>query len=355
MKIASATMELSASHMKLQQHELYESFRMRSGDRRPDFGDSKPMPVIAVQPRPQIQLSDAGRTAQSSEASGIQSSLEAAERDPNLRMIRAMVAMMTGHEVDIFDAADLASAAPPVDVQAPPPPANTTSTAQRAGFSAEYERYESYTEIEQTNFEASGVIKTEDGMEIAFSLSLSMTYIHHEESSTTIQFGDARKKQDPLVINFNGPAAQLSSQRFKFDLNSDGQNEDINFAAGGSGFLALDRNGDGRINNGSELFGANSGNGFAELAAFDDDQNGWIDENDRAYAQLRVWTRDAAGNDTLATLRQANVGAISLGRAETPFDLKDSANALQGQIRSSGIFLQEDGRAGTIQQVDLTV
>lgn len=48
----------------------------------------------------------------------------------------------------------------------------------------------------------------------------------------------------------------MTSQRFKFDLNADGQNEDINFATNGSGYLALDRNGDGRINNGSELFGA---------------------------------------------------------------------------------------------------
>jgi len=157
------------------------------------------------------------------------------------------------------------------------------------------------------------------------------------------------------VLNFAGTAAQLTDQRFKFDLDSDGKTEDINFVTGGSGFLAFDRNGDGRINDGSELFGARSGDGFAELAALDDDGNGWIDENDAAFDKLRLWSKDAAGEDRLLTLREANVGALSLARVATPFDLKDGGNALLGQIRASGVFLQEDGRAGTMQQVDLTV
>ena len=38
--------------------------------------------------------------------------------------------------------------------------------------------------------------------------------------------------------------------------------------------------------------------------------------------QLRVWTKDAAGKDQLATLKQANVGALSLASVDTPFDLK---------------------------------
>ena len=109
-----------------------------------------------------------------------------------------------------------------------------------------------------------------------------------------------------------------------------------------------------RINNGSELFGATSGNGFAELAVLDTDNNGWIDENDAAYWQLRVWTKDASGKDQLSTLKQANVGALNLAHVATPFDLKDAGNALQGQIRSSGVFLTEDAKVGTIQQIDLT-
>jgi hypothetical protein len=68
-----------------------------------------------------------------------------------------------------------------------------------------------------------------------------------------------------------------------------------------------------------------------------------------------VWTRDAGGQDKLLTLREANVGALALASVATPFDIKDGANNLKAQIRSSGVFLQETGQAGTMQQVDLTV
>jgi hypothetical protein len=356
MKIANATLQLQSSHTTQQNHEISESLRAWVGNRRPNFEGREP---ARVTPRPQaaqVQLSDAGKSAQSSEADAIAQSIEAAENDPNLRLIRAMIAMLTGHEVQVFDASELNSSAPPVDIEAPAQSGNTPpAVAQSAGYGIEYEHHESYTESEQTRFEASGIITTADGRELSFSLSLSMTRSYHEESDTSIRLGDARKKQDPLVLNFNGNAAQLTNQRFRFDLDSDGKAEDINFVTGGSGFLALDRNGDNRINDGTELFGARSGDGFAELAALDADRNGWIDENDAAYDQLRLWRKDNDGNNTLTTLRQADVGAISLGRVETPFDLKDSTNALQGQIRSSGVFLRDDGKAGTIQQIDLTV
>lgn len=356
MKIASAALQLESSHARQQRYELNESLRTWVGGRRPDFeGRAQARPAARIE-APQVQLSDAGKTAQSSEADAIQESLDAAERDPTMRLIKAMIAILTGREVKVFDAAELESNAPPIDIRPPAQPGNTrTDMPQSAGYGIEYDRHESYAESEQTRFEASGVVTTADGKEISFSLALSMTRSYHEESDLSIRQGDARKKQDPLVLNFNGAAAQLTSRRFSFDLDTDGKSDEINFVAGGSGFLALDRNGDGRINNGSELFGTRSGDGFAELATLDADHNGWIDENDSAYERLRIWTKDSAGKDQLATLRQANVGALSLGRVETPFDLKDSSNALQGQIRSTGVFLQEDGKAGTMQQVDLTV
>ena len=146
----------------------------------------------------------------------------------------------------------------------------------------------------------------------------------------------------------------MTGQRFAFDLNADGQTEQINFVAPGSGFLVFDRNQDGKVNNGSELFGPTTNNGFQELAALDDDRNGWIDESDAAFDRLQVWTRDGAGTDRLQSLGEAGVGAIGLGNIATPFDIKNNANQLLGQIRSSGIVLQESGAAGTIQQIDLT-
>mgnify|MGYP000465316364 CR=1 FL=1 len=57
---------------------------------------------------------------------------------------------------------------------------------------------------------------------------------------------------------------------------------------GGSGYLALNKNGDGVINDGSELFGTASGDGFYDLSMYDEDGNGWIDENDHAYILANI-------------------------------------------------------------------
>lgn len=356
MKIDSASVLLDSSHSSLQRHELQESLRMWIGDRRPDLDGNQRRPAGDVPP--QVQVSDAGKTAQSSEARAIQNSIEGAKDDPKMLLIRAMIAMLTGRDVQVFDANELQVETPAALDQRQIRgflPQSPPQTAGAAGFGIEYDRHESYTETEQTSFQANGVIRTSDGKEISFNITLSMSRNFHEESDISIRAGDARKKLDPLVLNFNGSAAQLTSQRFEFDLDSDGQAENINFVSGNSGFLAFDRNGDGKINNGSELFGVKSGNGFLELSALDSDQNGWIDENDAAYNQLSVWRKDGQGKDHLATLKQANVGAISLAHLATPFDLKTGNNALLGQIRSSGLFLKEDGKAGSVQQIDLTV
>lgn len=135
----------------------------------------------------------------------------------------------------------------------------------------------------------------------------------------SLRMGDARQKKDPLVINFAGTAAQLTDTKFSFDLNADGTAEQVSFLAGGSGFLALDKSGDGKINDGSELFGPATGQGFQELAAYDDDHNQWIDENDSLYTQLCLFNKDVQGNDVLSTLKQANIGAVYLGNVTTPF------------------------------------
>ena len=355
MKIASAAVQMEASHHKQQSHEIKTSVRSWTTNRSTASAEQNTLATASS-----VLLSESGKALQSNESAAIQKSIDDAESDPKLRMIRSLVAMLTGREIKSLSASALQQEGSALTVQTPTAPATTgtPTTPSQATPSAsvvEYTRRESYSESEQTSFAAAGVINTADGQQISFSVSLSMSRSYYEESSFSVTIGDTRQLQDPLTLNFDGEAAQLTDQRFTFDLDSDGDNESINFVAGGSGFLALDRNGDGQINNGSELFGAKSGNGFAELAALDDDHNGWIDENDAAYAQLQVWTKDSNGNDQLSTLKEADVGAIGLAHAATSFDLKDANNDLQGRIRSSGVFLHEDGQVGTVQQIDLTI
>lgn len=199
------------------------------------------------------------------------------------------------------------------------------------------------------------MVTTQDGQTFEFELTLEMSRSYSESIDLAYRAGDAVRQKDPLVLNYAGNAAQLGDLRFEIDLDDDGDRETARFTAPGSGFLVFDRNGDGKINSGKEMFGPQSGDGFAELAAFDSDHNGWIDENDPIYAKLKVWTKNADGSETLRSLKDSKVGAISLSRLATPFAIKDSANVQLGQVRSSGIYLADDGSAGTVQQVDLAV
>ncbi|MBW7901918.1 MAG: hypothetical protein H3C26_10600 [Rhodocyclaceae bacterium] len=208
---------------------------------------------------------------------------------------------------------------------------------------------EHVAEKERTEFAASGKVRTADGREIDFELSLTMC----REFECTREYEESGRIElrDPLVINYAGRAAELTDLRFDFDLDADGRLESLPALARGSGYLCLDVNGNGCIDDGRELFGALSGDGFADLKKLDADGNGWIDEADPVFAALGVWFPDGE----LKPLKETGVGALYLGSVRTPFALKDADNGTLGQIRKSGVYLAEDGGAGTLQQIDLGV
>ncbi|MEN6586300.1 MAG: hypothetical protein ABFE02_09695 [Sulfuricella sp.] len=352
MKIASSDIQLSSQHTAIDKHNVRESLRAWTGAQRPDFEGRG---TNAARPQADhVALSSEGKAAQ--KADPVADMQDAVDSDPRMQLLVRMIEALTGKKIKILSMKDLqpAQTPPPEQVQDPNQAATGQPAQASAGFSVEYERHETHYEAEQTSFSAQGVVKTADGGDITFSLQLNMSREYTEQSDVSVRLGDAaRQTKDPLVINFSGNAAQLTSAKFSFDLNADGKTEQISFVAPGSGFLALDKNQDGKINNGSELFGPASGNGFSDLAAYDQDGNRWIDENDAVFNQLKVWSKDAQGNDQLASLKEAGVGAIYLGNAATEFSIKDASNRLDGKIRSSGVYLSEDGVAGTVQQVDL--
>jgi len=210
-----------------------------------------------------------------------------------------------------------------------------------------------HSEQEITTFASSGTAFTEDGRVIDFNVELSMTRSFMQETNIFTAETPAFMT-DPLVINLGSGVTEVTDQKFLFDIDSDGKEDEISFVKEGSGFLALDKNGDGKINNGSELFGTKSGDGFKDLAAYDEDGNGFIDDNDDVFKKLLIWTKDKAGNDKLISAKEAGVGAIFLGSASTDFSLKNmQTNATNAQIRQTGIFLKEEGGVGTIQHVDI--
>jgi len=207
-------------------------------------------------------------------------------------------------------------------------------------------------EAEDTAFSTVGTVRTADGREINFNVNVGMSREFQQHFVDDLQLS-AFKMCDPLVINLDTDTAEFSDQTFYFDIDADGEKDEISRLGAGSGYLALDKNGDGQINDGSELFGTASGNGFADLAEYDEDGNGWIDENDAIWDKLKIWVKDKDGNDVLYRLADKGVGAICLQNVSTDFTLKGQGGQTRGAVRSSGVFLYENGNVGTVQHVDV--
>ncbi|MFY0663766.1 MAG: hypothetical protein JXQ97_04030 [Natronospirillum sp.] len=220
-----------------------------------------------------------------------------------------------------------------------------------------YERHEMLRDAERSHFHAHGEVITQDGQHINIGVQLSMSreFVERTSLRTAHWINENNELIDPLVINFDGRGVQLADQRFRFDLTVDGEDNNMAALQSGSGYLALDRNGDGLINDGSELFGPISGKGFDELAQYDEDGNGFIDAGDSIYEQLRIWEFLPDGSSQLVGLADRNVGAIYLGHVSSPFQIRDRNNELQGEIANSSIWLNDEGRVGVVQELHLVV
>ncbi|WP_051206189.1 hypothetical protein [Oceanospirillum maris] len=228
------------------------------------------------------------------------------------------------------------------------------ANSPRNGQQITYTAKTVYHEEEHTRMSAQGRVTTEDGRTLDLSLDIGMSREFRSEDFVSITEGNLK---DPLVINFDRSVVGLSDKlHFQFDLDADGTDERLPELLAGSGYLALDLNQDGLINSGNELFGAKTGDGFEELAQYDDDGNGFIDENDEIFSQLKIWVPRADGQSELYALLDKDVGAIYLKSQNTPFALKTALdNETQGYVRESGVFLNESGGIGSVQQIDLKV
>ncbi|MDD2463284.1 MAG: hypothetical protein PHI97_04750 [Desulfobulbus sp.] len=364
MKIAESTIQLASSHTSVEYSERRESLTVWRQGKNPlsaeqvnGEGDRlKEKGREFAHQAAKVSLSEAAQqaaTSAASESSDVQDLGEDEELMDNLnmRILRALFEKLTGRKFRMLNYGALQKGIQAS--QAAAVPTETNADSQRAGWGVEYRNQEIYHESESSQFSAQGVVTTADGQQIEIGLEVNLSSSFTTGREDILQLGDAKLK-DPLVINFDGNAAQLSHDTFSFDIDADGAEDQIAFVGPGSGFLALDSNGDGRINDGSELFGAQSGDGFADLAKFDQDGNGWIDEADSIYSQLRIWTKNESGGDQLLALGDKNIGAIYVGKVATPFSLKSTDNnELQGQVRATGLFLFENGGVGSMQQLDL--
>lgn len=345
MKISGSTVALASSHFYQRRETTRSSLEILAAPHQD-----------IPRPAPSMQPTIGSASPASAELQAIKDGTDAVEGDPMLILLKTMVEFFLGHRVQVFSQADMGppptSTPVPASPTSPPSPAGSIAPPQpEPGIAFDF--HAEQEEIEQTAFAAQGVIQTSDGQTINFQLELTMSRHYLEQVDFSLRAGSARRT-DPLVLNFSGTGAQLSDQHFSFDLNSDGQAENVALLAPGSAYLALDRNGNGRIDSGQELFGPASGSGFGELAGYDSDGNGWIDENDPVFRQLRLWTPAGEGSGSVQHLGDQAVGALYLGKVASPFALRSSSNQDLGAIAESGLFLKENGVASLMQEIDLT-
>lgn len=362
MIVEQSNISMSSSYTQTQQYEKSEALTVNvsSGTNGSESGAA---PVNDRTSGDSVAISSEAMSALSFNSDMSTTSTSASDNGDTLlngdvkwMIVKLILEKLTGRKIDLKSIQGIIDAQN-IRVGQDAPTAQQGPTSQQAptappSVSVSYNSTETYSEQQNVSYNAAGVIKTADGKDINFSVDLSLSREFTQQNNINLSAGIG-VRHDPLVVNFAGNAAQLTDKTYAFDLNSNGQTENIHFTGSDSGFLALDKNANGIIDRGSELFGPSTGNGFSELAQYDADHNGWIDENDPVYNALSVWSKDATGHDKLHSLKALGIGAIDLAALSTNFGYKDETNKLLGQLKSTGIFLKDSGTAGTIQQIDL--
>ena len=146
---------------------------------------------------------------------------------------------------------------------------------------------------------------------------------------------------DPLILDLDGDGIELVSVADStafFDMNVDGFAERTGWVDKDDGLLVIDTNGNGQIDDGTELFGDQAGyaHGFAQLAALDSNQDGVIDARDTAYDQLKVWrdTNQDGVSDVgeLHTLTALGVATIDLNYQASTGSIAGHDKLFQSQV-----------------------
>ncbi|MEI7745801.1 MAG: hypothetical protein WCK58_18850 [Chloroflexota bacterium] len=223
--------------------------------------------------------------------------------------------------------------------QPAPPPAPVEDWGYREDVSV------TVTETEQTAFAAAGSVTTADGRQINVAAAFRLVRAESVNLAASVRLGQAA--HDPLALSFAAAAPGLGDGTQQVDVNNDGTAETVASLASTTRYLVRDLNGNGTIDNGSEMFGPATQDGFAELAALDGDRNGWVDEGDAAFAQLALWSGNEG--DALVSLKDAGVGAMAASSVATQYEY----GAQTGTLAASSVFLYEDGRAGIAGELKL--
>ena len=177
--------------------------------------------------------------------------------------------------------------------------------------------------------------------------NFKITYSRTDAAAVSLSTEATQVKQsDPLVIDLTGNGIALTDMKndggVMFDIDGNGKKEQVSWTGAGTAFLALDRNGDGRISSGKELFGDQHGaaDGFAELRKFDANSDGLINVKDPVYSKLQLWSdenRDGiSSSNELRSLANAGISQINLKQTAVESVVAGNRVAAVAAYRSTG-------------------
>lgn len=361
MRVQASQLSFAVQHRQGVQHEREERLRTWVGDRRPDFEGEEARGLARPAPGPldllQAKLQRQARQLAQAKAAAAPPPRALHGRDPpppanadplaNLDPKTKKMLLLLEKLFGIKDIRSLSFGFTVSQVQGVQGQVLEQDGTAPVGWGMEYDYHEFYRAYESTTLDASGSLTTADGRSFTFTLSYSQTWEFTSRTDISLRAGDARRV-DPLALDLGGQGLAFSPERMGIDLDQDGRLEQVHRLSGSARWLALDRNGNGRVDDGGELFGTTSGDGFLDLQALDGDGNGWIDAADQAFAQLLLWD-----GDLLVPLAQTGIGALGTMAIEAPFTHRDAQGEEAAQTRKLGLFLRNDGSAGVAAQVDL--
>ncbi len=220
--------------------------------------------------------------------------------------------------------------------------------AANAGGRVEYNFKEVTLLREFLLFKAGGTVRTSDGALRGFTVKLRLSRSQYSE--TTLGFTAVDGKPvgaGPVATSFTASSLSATAEKRLFDLNTDFDSKSVRpksadapaiLTAPGSEVLVYGKNANGASNTGGEDYSLSNGNG-SELAPYGSGQEVWIDENDPVYKSLRVIVEGPNGEDTLVSLKEVGIGAISFKYTDTALSIKDSVNNIDTAVKRTGLFL----------------
>jgi Ca2+-binding RTX toxin-like protein len=167
-------------------------------------------------------------------------------------------------------------------------------------------------------------------------------------------FGGAEALICPLMIDLDGGGIQTTSleQGVHFDHDSSGFAEKTGWIAGNDGFLVWDKNDDGKISNGNELFGEFTylstgqwaNNGYKVLQDMDENQDGKVDASDIDWSHIKIWVdqnhNGISDAGELHSLGEYSIASISTSYTYDP----DAVDANGNRPEMTGQYTTSDGQ-----------